>query len=53
MVGPGAYFRSQGVSGPDLLAFPGVLELAANLHVTPFVARKVLRLRDQHVAAQF
>ena len=48
MCGPAATLRAQGVSGADLMAFQSPAELARDLGTTPFVAKKVLRLRDQH-----
>ena len=43
------------VSGADLLAFNAVEELADDLRLTPFAARKILRLRDSFLtgALQF
>ena len=52
MAGPATHFRSQGVNGGDFLAFTTADELAHDLRTTPFVAKKVLRLRDAHLAAQ-
>ena len=48
MCGPAATLRAQGVSGADLMAFQSPTELARDLGTTPFVAKKVLRLRGQH-----
>ena len=45
---PAATLRAQGVNGADLLIFQTPSELARDLGTTPFVAKKVLRLRDQH-----
>ena len=44
------YFRSQGVSGRDLVAFSSAETLSEELKTTLFVARKVLVLRDEHAA---
>ena len=49
MVGPAAALKAQGVSGKDLVAFQSEPEFARDLCTTPFVARKVLMLRDQHL----
>ena len=48
MSGPAATLRAQGVSGADLLAFATPRDFAHDLGTTPFVAKKVLRLRDEH-----
>ena len=48
MSGPAATLRAQGVNGADLLAFATPTDFAHNLGTTPFVAKKVLRLRDSH-----
>ena len=40
----------QGVNGADLLTFQTPVELARDLGTTPFVAKKVLKLRDEHAA---
>ena len=50
MVGPAAYFRSQGVGGLDLVTFSSEQHLARDLGLTPFVAAKVLKLRNQYLA---
>ena len=50
MVGPAAYFRSQGVGGMDLVTFASEQHLAHDLGLTPFVAAKVLKLRNQYLA---
>ena len=42
--------RSKSVSGCDLLVFQGWEELARELGVVPFVAKKILRLRDEFLA---
>ena len=52
MAGPAAALKAQGVSGADLLAWPSEVELARDLSTTAHVARKVIRLRDEHVVAQ-
>ena len=48
MAGPAAHFKAQGVSGMDLLAFQTAGDLARDVGATPFVAKKVLRLRNRH-----
>ena len=50
MSGPAAALRAQGVNGADLLAFATAQDFARDLGTTPFVAKKVLRLRDEHAA---
>ena len=40
-------WRAQGVNGHDLLNICDAEEFCRDLKVTPFVARKVLSLRDQ------
>ena len=52
MVGPAAYLRSQGVTGQDLMSYTSEPAFAGDLALTPFVARKVLRLRDEHLSAR-
>ena len=52
MAGPAAHFRSQGVNGKDLMGYESEADLMRDLATTPFVARKVLMLREQHAAAQ-
>ena len=47
MVGPAQSLRAQGVSGEDLLNIRDAEEFCRDLKVTPFVARKVLALRDK------
>ena len=49
MVGPAAYFRSQGVNGQDLVNFESAPSLSRDLGTTNFVAQKVVALRDQYV----
>ena len=46
MVGPALSLRAQGVNGEDLLSIRDAEESCRDLKVTPFVARKVLSLRD-------
>ena len=41
--------RRNAVSGADLLAFQGAHEVARELNMSAFVARKLLSLRDSHV----
>ena len=48
MAGPAAMLSAQGLSGADLLSFESASAFAHDLGTTPFVASKVLRLRDQH-----
>ena len=50
MGGPASTLRAQGVNGADLLTFQTPVELARDLGTTPFVAKKVLKLRDEHAA---
>ena len=52
MAGPAAHFRAQGVNGKDLMGYESEADLMRDLATTPFVARKVLMLREQHAAAQ-
>ena len=52
MAGPAAHFRSQGVSGKDMVEFQSHQDLSRDLGVTAFLARKVFALRVQHLAAQ-
>ena len=47
MVGPAMPLQAQGVNGEDLLNIHDAEEFCRDLKVTPFVARKVLSLRDQ------
>ena len=47
MEGPAMSLRAQGVNGHDLLNICDAEEFCRDLKVTPFVARKVLSLRDQ------
>ena len=42
-----AALERNGVNGEDLVAFANVAEVVRELHLTPFAARKVLRLRDE------
>ena len=48
MAGPAAMLSAQGLSDADLLSFESASAFAHDLGTTPFVANKVLRLRDQH-----
>jgi hypothetical protein len=48
--GPAAVFRANGVTGQDLLAFQTAPELVAELRLTLFAAKKVLRLRRDYTA---
>ena len=48
MAGTAAMLSAQGLSGADLLSFESASAFAHDLGTTPFVAKKVLRLRDQH-----
>ena len=41
------------VNGADLLAFTASEELVEELHVTPFAAKKILRLRSGFLAGEF
>ena len=50
MAGPAAMLSAQGLNGADLLSFQTAAEFARDLGTTIFVARKVLRLRDQQCA---
>ena len=50
MVGPALSLRAQGVNGEDLLSIRDDKEFCRDLKVTPFVARKVLSLRDQRAS---
>ena len=50
MAGPAASLKAQGVSGKDLIAFQTEAEFVRDLCTTPFAARKVLMLRDQHLS---
>ena len=52
MAGPAAHLRAQGVNGQDLMDFRSEQELSRDLGTSIFLARKVLRLRDAHVATQ-
>ena len=49
MAGPAATLKVQGVSGMDLVAFQSASDLARDLGTTPFVAKKVFKLRNQHI----
>ena len=51
MAGPAASLKAQGVSGKDLIGFETEAEFVRDLCTTPFVARKVLMLRDQHLSS--
>ena len=48
MAGPAAILSAQGLNGADLLSFESASAFAHDLGTTPFVAKKVLMLRDQH-----
>ena len=48
--GPAGSFRSAGVNGADVLAWQSDVALAADLHLPPFTARKVLSCRDHFLA---
>ena len=50
MAGPAAILSAQGLDGADLLSFQSASAFACDLGTTPFVAKKVLRLRDEHCA---
>ena len=50
MAGPAAYFRAQGVNGNDLMNFESAGHLRNDLGTTPFLARKVVALRNEHAA---
>ena len=50
MVGPALSLQAQGVNGEDLLNIRDDKEFCRDLKVTPFVARKVLSLRDQRAS---
>ena len=52
MAGPAMHLRAQGVDGQDLMDFRSEQELSRDLGTSIFLARKVLRLRDAHVATQ-
>ena len=52
MAGPAAYFLSQGVTGQDLMTYTSEPDFARDLALTPFVARKGTRLRDEHLSAR-
>ena len=52
MAGAAARFHSQGVNGGGVVAFTTADGLTHDLRTTPFVAKKVLQLRDAHLAAQ-
>ena len=51
MAGPAAFFRAQGVDSNDLMTCSNGEQLKRELGTTPFLARKVVSLRDRHVAA--
>ena len=51
MAGPAAALKAQGVSGAELVAFSSLVEFARDLGTTAFVAKKVLRLRDEYLHA--
>ena len=44
--GLGNALRGNSVNGSDLLAFTSWMDLHQELHMTPFAAKKILRLRD-------
>ena len=48
--GIAAIMERSAVNGEDLLAFTSSSELEEDLHVTPFAARKALKLRDAFLA---
>ena len=50
MSGPAAVMQAQGVNGEDLIGFHTAIELSRDVGLSLFAARKVLRLRDQHLA---
>ena len=50
MVGPALSLQAQGVNGEDLLNIRDDKEFCRDLKVAPFVARKVLSLRDQRAS---
>ena len=52
MAGPAMHLRAQSVNGQDLMGFQSAQELSRDLGTTMFLARKVLLLRDEHVATQ-
>ena len=49
MAGPASMLSAQGLNGADLLSFQSASAFARDLGTTPFVANKVLRLRDEHL----
>ena len=50
MAGPAAMLSAQGLIGCCLAVFQAASAFERDLGTTPFVAKKVLRLRDQHRA---
>ena len=50
MGGPVSTLRAQGVNSADLLTIQTPVEFARDIGTTPFVAKKVLKLRDEHAA---
>ena len=44
--GLGSALRSNSVNGRDLLASTSWMDVQQELHMTPFAAKKILRLRD-------
>ena len=50
--GPAGVCRSSAVNGADLLAWADAGSLAADLHLTPFAARKLLACRDAFLAKE-
>ena len=50
MSGPASILRSQGVNGEDLVSFETAVQFSHDVGLSMFAARKILRLRDQHLA---
>ena len=49
MHGPATSLRTAGVNGADLLAFQSAAEMASDLRLPTFTARKLLQLRDNYI----
>ena len=51
MSGPASLLQSQGVNGEDVASFESAVQFARDVGLSRFAAQKILRLRDQHLAA--
>ena len=49
LAGPAAAFRQNGVNGEDFVGFPSAESLEQDLRLTPFCARKLIRVRDTYL----